>query len=107
MTAPHHPGRPSYRRQRAMAAVYAALALAVGLFVSAIYALPCEGRGFCSDLDRSGGYVLLIALPPTVVLSAAFVASAWRRPWILHATFFATVVLVPAVTVGLGSLTEG
>jgi hypothetical protein len=82
------------------------LALAVGLVVSAIFSLPCEGRGFCSDLDRSGGYVVLIAAPPAVVLSAAFLAYSRRRPWILHATFITTLVLVPSVTLGLWGLAE-
>lgn len=82
------------------------MALLVGLFVSAVYSLPCEGRGFCSDLDRSGGYVLLIAVPPTAVAAAAFVASSRGRPWILHATFIATIVVVPGVTLGLAWLAE-
>jgi hypothetical protein len=83
------------------------LALAVGLFVSAIYSLACEGRGFCSDLDKSGGYILVIVVPPAAVLAAAAVANSRGRPWILHATFIATVVLVPSVTLALGRLAEG
>lgn len=99
--------RDSGRVRWAVAAGYAGAALTVGLLVSAVYALPCEGRGFCAELDRSAGYVFLISIPPVAVVVAALVADSRRRPGILHAVFVLVVVLVPLATLGLASLGDG
>jgi hypothetical protein len=87
-------------------ALYAALAMAVGLFVSATFSLPCEGRGFCADLDRFGGYIVLILVPPIAVVAGAWLATTLGRRWIFHAAFAAIVVLVPGVTFLLAELVE-
>jgi hypothetical protein len=91
------------RSPPAFAAVYVAVSLVIGVLVSAVLSLPCEGHGFCGELDRSGGYAFLIAGPPTLVLAGFFVAKALQARWILHLCFVAGVLLVLAVSLAGGS----
>jgi hypothetical protein len=49
---------------------------------------------------------LLIVIQPAAALAGGFAAFASERRWILHATFLATVLLVPSATLLLAWLAE-
>lgn len=88
----------------AFAVVYAVVALLVGGVVAATFSLACEGRGFCADLDRTGGYGMLVAVPPLVIAALAVVAYKLGLRWILHAGFAVVIVIVPAFTLAVAAI---